>query len=92
MEYCHGHDSPDPIPVPAPITPVFVRPPEAPHREMAQVHLAHADVATLAAQIARLVNEDHKDTIKVPAPPFIPANERPPQGMGVRRGQRGGQA
>ena len=24
MEYCHGHDSPDPIPVPAPVTPVFV--------------------------------------------------------------------
>ena len=58
---------------------------------MAQVHLTHADVAALAAQIARLVNEDHEDTIEVPAPPFIPANERPPQGMGVRRGRRGGQ-
>ena len=62
-----------------------------PHREMAQVCLVHVDVAALAAQIARLVNEDHEDTIKVPAPPFIPANERPPQGMGVRQGQRGGQ-
>ena len=92
MEYCHGHKSPDPIPIPAPVAPVFVQPPDAPHREMAQVHLAHADIATLAAQIARLVNEDHEDTIKVPAPPFVPANERPPQGMGVHRGQRGGQA
>ena len=35
MEYCHGHDSPDPILVPAPVTPIFVRPPDAPHREMA---------------------------------------------------------
>ena len=59
---------------------------------MAQVRLAHADVAALAAQIARLVNEDHEDTIEVPAPPFILANERSPQGMGVRRGRRGGQA
>ena len=50
------------------------------------------DVAALAAQIARLVNEDHEDTIEIPAPPVIPANERPPQGMGVRRGRRGGQA
>ena len=58
---------------------------------MARVRLAHADVATLAAQIARLVNEDHEDTIEVLAPPFIPANERPPQGMGVRRGRRGRQ-
>ena len=24
MEYCHGHDSPDPIPIPAPIAPIFV--------------------------------------------------------------------
>ena len=92
MEYCHGHESPDLIPVPAPVSPVFVRPPNVPHREMARVCLAHADIAALAAQIARLVNEDHKDTIEVPAPPFIPANERPPQGMGVRRGRRGGQA
>ena len=40
---------------------------------MARVCLAHADVTALAAQIARLVNEDHEDTIEVPAPPFIPA-------------------
>ena len=53
---------------------------------MARVCLAHADVTALAAQIARLVNEDHEDTIEVPAPPFIPANERSPQGMGVRQG------
>ena len=92
MEYCHGHDSPDPVPVPAPLTPVFVRPPDAPHQEMAQVCLTHADIATLAAQIARLVNKDDEDTVEVPAPPFIPANERPPQGMGIRQGQRGGQA
>ena len=92
MEYCHGHDSPDPIPIPAPVAPVFIRPPSAPHTEVARVRLAHADVAALAAQIARLVNEDHEDTVEVPAPPFIPANERPPQGMGVRRGRRGGQA
>ena len=83
MEYCHGHDSPDPILVPAPIAPVFVRPPDVPHREMARVRLAHVDVTTLAAQIARLINEDNKDTIEVLAPPFIPANERPSQGMGV---------
>ena len=31
MEYCHGHNSPDPILVPAPLTPVFVRPPATPH-------------------------------------------------------------
>ena len=37
----------------------------------------------LAAQIARLVNKNDKDTVEVPAPPFIPANERPTQGMGV---------
>ena len=92
MEYCHGHDSPDPVPVPAPVTPIFVRHPSGTHTEMAQVRLAHADVAALAAQIARLVNEDHEDTIEVPAPPFILANERSPQGMGVRRGRRGGQA
>ena len=24
MEYCHGHDSPDPIPIPAPIAPIFI--------------------------------------------------------------------
>ena len=92
MEYCHGHDSPDPIPIPAPVAPIFVRPPDTPHTEMAQVRLAHADVAALAAQIARLVNEDHEDTIEILAPPFIPANERPPQGVGVHRGRRGGQA
>ena len=86
MEYCHGHDSPDPIPIPALLTPVFVRPPNAPHQEMAQVHFAHADVAALVAQIAQLVNEDNEDTIEVPAPPFIPVNERPPQGMGVHQG------
>ena len=50
---------------------------------MARVRLAHVDVTTLAAQIARLINEDNKDTIEVLAPPFIPANERPSQGMGV---------
>ena len=86
MEYCHGHDTPNPIPIPAPVAPIFIRPPNTPHREMAQVRLAHTDVAALAAQIARLVNKDHEDTIEVPAPPFIPANERPPQGMGVRQG------
>ena len=86
MEYCHGHNSPDPILIPAPIAPVFVRPPDAPHADMARVCLAHADVAVLAAQIARLVNEDNEDTIEVPAPPFVPANKRPSQGMGVRRG------
>ena len=59
---------------------------------MAQVHLAHADVTVLAAQIAQLVNKNDEDTVEVPAPPFIPANERPPQGMGVRQGCRGGQA
>ena len=32
------------------------------------------------------------NTIEVLAPPFIPANERPPQGMGIRQGRRGGQA
>ena len=85
MEYCHGHDSSDPLPIPAPLTPIFVRPPNVPaHREMARVRLAHADVTVLAAQIARLVNEDNEDTVEVLAPPFIPANERPPQGMGVR--------
>ena len=31
MEYCHGHDTPDPIPVPALLTPIFVRPPATPH-------------------------------------------------------------
>ena len=92
MEYCHGHDSPEPVPIPAPLTPVFVRPPDAPHREMAQVCLAHADVAALVAQIAQLVNEDDEDTVEVLAPPFIPANERPPQGVGVCQGQCGGQA
>ena len=92
MEYCHGHESPDPIPVPAPIAPIFVQPPDAPHANMARVRLAHADVAALAAQIAQLVNEDHKDTIEVPAPPFIPANKRPPQGVDVHRGRRRGQA
>ena len=35
---------------------------------MARVRLAHADVTTLAAQIARLVNEDHEDTVEIPAP------------------------
>ena len=35
---------------------------------MAQVRLAHADVAALAAQIARLVNEDHEDTSKYQHP------------------------
>ena len=84
MEYCHGHDSPNPILIPAPVAPVFVQPPNTPHSKMARVHLTLADIAVLAAQIARLVNEDHKDTVKVPAPPFIPANERPPQGMGIR--------
>ena len=53
MEYCHGHDTPNPIPIPAPVAPIFVRPPATPqHREMARVHLTHVDVATLAAQIA----------------------------------------
>ena len=59
---------------------------------MAQVCLAHADVAMLAAQIARLVNKDNKDTVEVLAPPFIPANERPAQGVGIHRRQCGGQA
>ena len=73
MEYCHRHDTPSPILIPAPLTPIFVRPPDTPHREMAQVHRTHTDVAMLAAQIAQLINEDNKDTIKVPAPPFIPS-------------------
>ena len=59
---------------------------------MARVCIAHADIAALVAQIAQLIHEDNKDTVKVPAPPFIPANERPPQGMGVHRGRREGQA
>ena len=58
---------------------------------MAQVHHTHTDVAMLAAQIAQLINKDNKDTIEVPAPPFIPANERPTQGMGVHRERCGGQ-
>ena len=53
---------------------------------MARVRLAHADVAALAAQIAQLVNKDNEDTVEVPAPPFIPVNERSPQRVGVRRG------
>ena len=43
MEYCHGHDTPDPILIPAPVAPVFIQPPATPpHREMARVRLAHA--------------------------------------------------
>ena len=93
MEYCHRHDTPNPIPIPALVAPVFVQPPAMPpHREMARVCLVHADITVLAAQIARLVNENDKDTVEVPAPPFIPANERPSQGVGICRGRRGGQA
>ena len=56
---------------------------------MASFHLNREDATALAAQLLRAFGEDHEDTPEVP--PAYPVGEAPAQGMGVRRGRRGGQ-
>ena len=91
MEYCHRYDTADPLLVPSLLTPIFVWPPAAPDQELAHIHHTHANTAALAAQIARLICENNKDTVEVLAPLFVPTNERPAQGMGIWRGRHRGQ-
>ena len=77
MEYCHGQNSFDPVLIPAPRPPIFVPPPAASARGMAQVCGPHTEAAVLAAQIACLIREDNEDIIEIPEPPFYPTNKRP---------------
>ena len=89
MEYCHRHDSPKPTPIPAPRTPLPVRSPADQQRGVASFRLNREDATALATQLLRAFGENHEDAPEVP--PAYPVGEAPAQGMGVRRGRRGGQ-
>ena len=89
MEYCHGHNSPKPTPIPALRTPLPVRPPTNNPWGVASFQLNREDATALATQLLRAFREDNEDAAEVP--PAYPVIEVPTQGMSVQRGCQGGQ-
>ena len=89
MEYCHGHNSPEPMPIPPLRSPIPNAPTATPQRGLASFQLNCEDATALAHQLLWVFSEDDKNAAEVP--PVYPAREIAAQGMGVRRGHQGGQ-
>ena len=88
-EYCHGHD---PLPIPAPQTPLLAPSPARPELQLASVHLSHNEATALVAQLGAALNAVSQDTTPIlPAYPGV-EERKAPQGVGVRRGRCRGQA